>query len=179
MNQEDLRVRRTQNDIQLGFIKMLQHKSFSNITINDICTAGMVGRSTFYHHYPDKYALLDALVTQEAAKFDQLLATRMVGIQQDQLLINLYQGLAQDADRITTLLDVHTSSVDLNQRYLASLKDHLDHLWPQISLDVPREFILDFYAHSALMAISWALKHGHEDQIATFMNQMTKNVLNG
>lgn len=179
MNENDLRVRRTEYDIQAGFIKMLQREPFSKITINDICEAGMVGRSTFYHHYADKYALLEALTNQQANKFDQLLTVRMTTIRQDQLLINLYNELATDAELITTLLTVHTEGYDLSDRYRASLKQHLNDLWPELHLAVPRDFILTFYANSALLAIGWSLENGNPEAIATFMNQLVKQLLKG
>ena len=37
-------------------------KSFDEISVQDITEAATVNRATFYDHYTDKYALLDALV---------------------------------------------------------------------------------------------------------------------
>ncbi len=177
MAENDLRVLRTQRDIQAGFIKVLQTEPFEKVTINDICAAGMVGRSTFYHHYPDKYALLEELVTTQAQHFDHLLDDRMTSVQKDQLLITVYTELTADAELITSLLKIHVVTADLSQRYRDSLKVHLDRLWPELDLNVPREFLLDFYANSALMAITWSLKNGDAEAIATFMNQLVKLLL--
>lgn len=179
MTNQDLRTIKTHRDIEAGFIQVCQQKSFDKVTVNDICQAGLVGRSTFYHHYPDKYALLESLVDAQAQDFDQLLAERMTAPTQDELLITLYQALAGQANLLTVLLKIHTSSADLSQRYLTSLQQHLSGLLPELELAVPREFVLQLYASSALTAITWSLEHGDQEAIATFMNQLVKKVLIG
>lgn len=174
---QDLRTIKTKRDIQAGFVKVCQQKSFEKVTVNDICQAGLVGRSTFYHHYTDKYALLEALVTEQAQQFDQLLTERMITPTQDDLLINLYEALAGAAPLLNVLLNIHTSTADLSQRYLESLRQHLNALLPELKLAVPRDFILQFYASSALTAITWSLEHGDQEAVATFMNQLVKQFL--
>jgi AcrR family transcriptional regulator len=54
---------------------MLQTKSFDEITVQDITEAATVNRATFYDHYADKFALLDALI---AGGFHSLLHQRDV-----------------------------------------------------------------------------------------------------
>jgi AcrR family transcriptional regulator len=51
----------------------MQTKSFDEISVQDITEAATVNRATFYDHYTDKYALLDALV---AGGFHELLFER-------------------------------------------------------------------------------------------------------
>lgn len=50
-------------------------KSFDDISVQDITEAATINRATFYDHYPDKFALLDALV---AGGFHKLLDDRKV-----------------------------------------------------------------------------------------------------
>jgi AcrR family transcriptional regulator len=50
-------------------------KSFDDISVHDITEAATVNRATFYDHYTDKYALLDAMV---AGGFHRLLDDRKV-----------------------------------------------------------------------------------------------------
>jgi AcrR family transcriptional regulator len=51
----------------------MRTKSFDEISVQDITEAATVNRATFYDHYTDKYALLDALV---AGGFHELLHER-------------------------------------------------------------------------------------------------------
>ncbi|MBE9914095.1 TetR family transcriptional regulator [Paenibacillus donghaensis] len=50
---------RTKRDITNAFIELLTTKTFSSITIHDICEKSLVHRSTFYRYYEDKYDLLN------------------------------------------------------------------------------------------------------------------------
>jgi AcrR family transcriptional regulator len=50
-------------------------KSFDEISVQDITEAATVNRATFYDHYTDKYALLDAMV---AGGFHELLFERQL-----------------------------------------------------------------------------------------------------
>jgi AcrR family transcriptional regulator len=71
----DPRTRRTRQLLQNALRSLMQSKSFDEITVRDITEAATVNRATFYDHYSDKYALLEALVT---GGFYQLLQERNV-----------------------------------------------------------------------------------------------------
>lgn len=174
---EDLRVTKTIRDIQTGFIQVLQTKSFEKITVNDICNASLVGRSTFYHHYQDKFDLLEQMNQSQANKFNLLLSKRMEKLDQDEFLIDLYNDLARDRETITTLVTVSNEENNLKSAYFKLLKKYFTSVSPQIVVDVPDDFLSDFYANSALMAILWSLKNGHPEQIASFMNELVKKLI--
>jgi AcrR family transcriptional regulator len=174
----DLRQFKSQRDIQAGLIRSLAEKQFNEVTVNDICTQALVGRSTFYHHYADKYALLTEMVTQRATVFDQLLDQRVTDVTRDEPLLALYQQLKGDAQAITCLLQVHEKDGDLSDRYLDSLARHAQALLPQMTLAIPQAFAVELYSTTALTAISWALRHGQPEAISRFMNQLVNLVLN-
>lgn len=71
----DPRIRRTRQLLQGALRTLLQTKSFEEISVQDITDAATVNRATFYDHYTDKFALLDALV---AGGFHELLHSRNV-----------------------------------------------------------------------------------------------------
>src|ERR1700722_8803585 len=71
----DPRMRRTRKLLQEALRKLMQSKGFDEISVQDITAAATVNRATFYDHYTDKYALLDAMV---AGGFHRLLADRKV-----------------------------------------------------------------------------------------------------
>lgn len=50
----DRRVRRTRAALQHAFLSLLHRKDYASITIEEICEAANVGRSTFYAHYQGK-----------------------------------------------------------------------------------------------------------------------------
>ena len=71
----DPRMRRTRQLLQGALRTLMQNKSFDEIAVQDITEAATVNRATFYDHYTDKYALLEAMV---AGGFHTLLHERNV-----------------------------------------------------------------------------------------------------
>src|ERR1700756_4163300 len=71
----DPRMRRTRQLLQGALLQLLGSKSFDDISVQDIAEAATVNRATFYDHYTDKYALLEAMV---AGGFHMLLHERHV-----------------------------------------------------------------------------------------------------
>jgi AcrR family transcriptional regulator len=71
----DPRMRRTRQLLQGALRILMQSKSFDEIAVQDIAEAATVNRATFYDHYTDKYALLEAMV---AGGFHTLLHERNV-----------------------------------------------------------------------------------------------------
>jgi AcrR family transcriptional regulator len=71
----DPRIRRTRKLLQGALGTLMQTKSFDEISVQDITEAATVNRATFYDHYTDKFALLEALV---AGGFHELLYARQV-----------------------------------------------------------------------------------------------------
>src|ERR1700742_393327 len=53
--------------------KLLEKKEFEDISIQEIATEATLNRATFYLHYPDKNALLQAMTD---ARFRALIARR-------------------------------------------------------------------------------------------------------
>ena len=71
----DPRIRRTRQLLQGALHTLMQTKGFDEISVHDIAEAATVNRATFYDHYTDKFALLDATV---AGGFHMLLHQRNV-----------------------------------------------------------------------------------------------------
>jgi AcrR family transcriptional regulator len=61
----DPRIRRTRQSLQSALKALMQTRNFEEISVQEITDAAMVNRATFYDHYTDKYALLDAQVAWE------------------------------------------------------------------------------------------------------------------
>lgn len=71
----DPRIRRTRQLLQGALKQLLESKPFEDISVQDITEAATVNRATFYDHYTDKFALLEALI---AGGFHWMLAERSV-----------------------------------------------------------------------------------------------------
>jgi len=71
----DPRIRRTRQLLQGALRELLQERSFDEVSVQEIADRATVNRATFYDHYNDKYALLEAMV---AGQFHNLLHERNV-----------------------------------------------------------------------------------------------------
>jgi AcrR family transcriptional regulator len=63
----DPRITRTRKLIRDALTSLLGEKSFESITVQDVAERATINRATFYAHYTDKFALLDALVREDVA----------------------------------------------------------------------------------------------------------------
>ena len=69
----DPRVLRSRRMLMDALAKLLTHKEFDSISIQEIADEATLNRATFYLHYPDKNALLQAMT---AARFGDLIERR-------------------------------------------------------------------------------------------------------
>ena len=63
----DPRVTRTNKLIRGALMSLLAEKSFGAISVQDIAERATVNRATFYAHFSDKFALLEAVTREEVA----------------------------------------------------------------------------------------------------------------
>ena len=66
----DVRVRRTYKQLIASFLKLLNEKSFDEISISEICEGADVHRATFYKHFEDKTEFLNFCVKQLLSDID-------------------------------------------------------------------------------------------------------------
>ena len=76
----DPRIRRTRKLLQDALRDLMGSRSFEEVSVQEIADAATVNRATFYDHYNDKYALLEAMV---ASGFHALLHERNVRFDAD------------------------------------------------------------------------------------------------
>src|ERR1700679_2178874 len=69
----DPRVLRSRQMLRESLLRLLTRKEFDDISIQEIADEATLNRATFYLHYPDKNALLQAMT---AARFRDLIARR-------------------------------------------------------------------------------------------------------
>jgi AcrR family transcriptional regulator len=72
----DPRIRRTRQMLFQAFQDLLTEKTFDLISVQDIAERSTLNRATFYDHFPDKFALLEAMT---GAGVKELITVRMGG----------------------------------------------------------------------------------------------------
>ena len=122
-----LQYARTDRDINEAFLKLLQVKAFEKITVGDIIAEAMVNRSTFYQHYPDKYAVLETLQKQYLDLFmEQLREIRAKNLLDfgsiDRLMASFF---LKNKQALHALLTVKTENFDLKKQWQDLIADAL------------------------------------------------------
>jgi AcrR family transcriptional regulator len=69
----DPRIRRSRQMLMEALLRLLNRKEFADISVQEIADEATLNRATFYLHYADKNALLQAMT---AARFRELIARR-------------------------------------------------------------------------------------------------------
>lgn len=72
-------VERTKRDIIAAFQGLLQKQNFDDITVDAICKAALVNRTTFYRYFPSKVELALALISRIFADLAAADNTDLVG----------------------------------------------------------------------------------------------------
>ncbi|MEI9998904.1 MAG: TetR/AcrR family transcriptional regulator [Verrucomicrobiota bacterium] len=60
----DPRVKRTRQMFFVALKSLLQEKSFEEISVQDLADRSTLNRATFYDHFTDKFALLEAMIDE-------------------------------------------------------------------------------------------------------------------
>ncbi|MGC3991777.1 MAG: TetR/AcrR family transcriptional regulator [Chthoniobacteraceae bacterium] len=70
----DPRILRTRQLLFQAFHSLLAEKTFDQISVQDVAERSTLNRATFYDHFTDKFALLEAMIGE---RFQTFIATRM------------------------------------------------------------------------------------------------------
>ena len=78
MNNQDVRVIKTNNLIRTAFLALLAEKGFHAMTVQDILDRAQINRSTFYKHFPNKNEVAKVLVEELMALVKERLKQRFL-----------------------------------------------------------------------------------------------------
>ena len=101
------RTRYTRQTIKDTFLELLKQKSFTKITVTEICKNAEINRGTFYLHYKDVFDLLEKTETELQDEFNQLVLKHdAVDLKQRPAVIfnEIYTLVYENADLIEILL---------------------------------------------------------------------------
>jgi len=70
MNENDLRVIKTKQNIERALLQLLKGKSLDQITITELCEASEISRRTFYLHYESVQKLFHVLIDRLLRELD-------------------------------------------------------------------------------------------------------------
>ena len=122
----DLRIKRTRLFIINAFFDLIKEKGFDALTIGDLSERAMINRSTFYHHYKDKYDLAEKCLDE---RFNVLIR-KMDRVQQEisterQAFLNIFillTHIEENADLYQLLFGRNGISIFISQLHSYIIK---------------------------------------------------------
>lgn len=100
---QDRRVLKTKAQLRTALTGLLEKKPLQEITVKELCEACNINRGTFYLHYPDVRALLDEIVNELMAQFEDMLESFRPG---EMLLRSGAQAGYRVTDAATPMRDI-------------------------------------------------------------------------
>lgn len=104
MNEDDMRVRRTQRALRQALIDLIIEQDYETVTVRAIIQRAQVGNKTFYRHYQDKESLLHAILSEMLAEGQALFLSPTSPVAAEQNTINLFRYAERYADLFRVLL---------------------------------------------------------------------------
>lgn len=184
-NCRDLRVQRTYKLLKEAFMQLLSQKTFEQITVQEICEAAMVRRTTFYQHFEDKYDFLKWFIRETQREFAEQgtdgIPPENLSEYYAQILRNALKYLREKEHFVHLLLDAGVQGKMLMDAFSqASVEDMLMKLEkvPNIQErlgNIPISCLAEFYVGGIFAAARWWFRHGQpcsEEEMVSFIHQM-------
>ena len=143
---------RTDRDITNALLKVMESKSLEKISVQDILDEAMINRSTFYQHFPDKYAILERLQEKYVSGMTERIDEIARSGEWDLGKINdsLCGYLAQNRSQMRQILSVRSENLDLQGRmrtlfvaYLRRARTSLN----ELEMDILAGVTVNFFVH--------------------------------
>lgn len=117
---------RTDRDIMNAFLSLLDSKAFEKITVSDIIDSAMVNRSTFYQHFPDKYAILERLQQKYVTELTDIVHNIQIQNRSDLKQIDrIFETyFLKNRETLRNLLHIKTEHVDIAKQLRALFTDY-------------------------------------------------------
>ena len=167
-NPNDLRVIKTRKNIEDSFIRLLERRNFSMITVQDILDEALINRKTFYRYYRDKYDLAEQIIRGFYGKLERLFLERSdrdftTPETATETARRAYRMLYDDRRAILALWDVKTNEID----FYTMLQNLMQLKYKEImeNDDLPSTDIeLESYLTSVIMlhTLKYMLESGRE-----------------
>lgn len=145
---------KTKRALAYALLASLEHTAFEKITVNQICEEALVGRSTFYVHFEDKYDLLrfSLLALQEK------LATELAGQDEKAYILQMVKGFRANKSILLNLM-ANPSNYELRDMMQTLIMDHVKrHSGIQEKADalgILPEVVLTFFMGGVTGLLMW------------------------
>lgn len=180
MNEDDIRVRRTQRALQQALIDLIIEHTYESVTVRSIAERAGVGTKTFYRHYQDKEALLYAILGDMLMEGQTLFLPPTSPAAAEQNTINLFRYAERYADLFRVLLRSPVAETLIQPLIDFGLAE--GHRFFGGS-GTPDELVAYHFVTSMLHLVRWWLEYGRPqyspDQMAEYANRLLIRPISG
>jgi AcrR family transcriptional regulator len=157
----------TRNAIKETFIKLLEERPLTDITVKDIVETCGINRNSFYYHFQDIPALLEEIVTEEAEGIIRKYPTI-------NSMVECYDALIEFAShRKRAIMHIFRSvKREVFEQYLMEVSGHFVRVYIDTALreqpidEKDRETIIQYYKCVCFgLTINWLNNGMNEDEV--------------
>lgn len=156
---EDVRAAFTKSILRDAISALLQSHDFETITINEICRAAVISRSTFYNHYEDKYDLMvdymSHIIFSPQMTLDMDLEVYFEHI------LSVLDDHHEVISRLTKISDTMELKWKMDNMFHMQFFEYFNKKYPDGSKrDVPVEILASYHCHGIMqVCMMWIKKH--------------------
>lgn len=177
----DARVRYTKMVIRNSFVKHLETKPLSKITVKEICDLAEINRATFYKYYCDTYDLLDKIEYEFLEELQNNVSQSIHGGFKATITFIL-ESIKADGDLYRTLFsdngDPHFPSLIFSSCYEKCTAIEGEKRFPQLS-PAQQTWLFYFIAQGCSGVLGQWMEGGMEEpvgEVADFMDRLIQNI---
>ncbi|WP_242361508.1 TetR/AcrR family transcriptional regulator [Limosilactobacillus antri] len=172
--QEDMRVRRTKQNIINAFVALTKEKSIDAITVQEIAARAMVNRATFYAHYRDKDDLYEQIFNEAIGLFTPLrnpllfLNRQVMFTKLETTLAAVLKNCAANRDLLLLIID-GTPARKLEQQLRPILTTNIGGILNQFGITqkspIPEDLVITYILSIFISVLSWWLHEGNDQHL--------------
>lgn len=179
----DRRVKYTKMVIKNSFVKLLNQKPITKISVKEICDDADINRATFYAHYMDQYDLLRQIENEVINDINQYLKDydfKDINLVPVEMIERIIEYIEENADLFDLLLNSN-GDMKFQQEIIKIIGDQ--HFIPIIGTDSfnkkNAEYIFHFLASGAVGVIQKWLKDDIKKPAKEIADLILKIAVNG
>ncbi len=170
----DRRVKRTEKLLMDALIRLSLERGYDTLTIKDITDQADVAYSTFFRHYPDKPALLAAMVGETVTTLRNLIRQLPEDTPEEEGRV-LFQHINEHEALYRAILSSRDSK-DVMQPVLEEIQqDLITHYQAYGPAAIPLDVAANHVVTAIIALVNWWLKHGKPysiEQMGTIYSEL-------
>ncbi|MFE2995232.1 TetR/AcrR family transcriptional regulator [Nocardia sp. NPDC059246] len=187
MVSEDRRSRRSRRLLREAFVALVLEHGFAAVTVEDITERADLSRATFYGHYTDKDALLDAVVTELIEEMQRrlqpLVANSVKGFTGKPVL-ELFRHAAEERDAYRVVLRGEGDGRAL-RRFVEDRATTTATVFAAraaaagVELRIPADMLARAWVGEMIQVMAWWLEQGMPQSAEEITDELLKLSLRG